>query len=116
VCEVCQKIFKNKNSLKTHSATHKTIGDLECPHCAKRYKYKTGLIYHIRRDHTGKWFCSVFSSSLLDFHAFTGEKPYRCPIDGCSYRAIDYPNAKKHIRLVHKSNDHRPVKVEENKK
>lgn len=80
-----------RDLLKKHALKHTNVGHLPCRYCDKKFKRKTALDYHICRDHTG-------------------QKPYSCPVAGCGYRAIDYANSSKHIKIVHKSNA-KPVKV-----
>jgi hypothetical protein len=111
VCDVCQKVCKNKGAFKTHFASHLKVGSMECPYCGKLYKHQSGFVYHVRSVHTGKkllFSCLSLSSHL---HAFAGEKPYSCPFPDCGYRAVDFPNAMKHIKMVHKSTE-RPIKSE----
>ena len=50
-CDICNKIFSNKNNLKTHVLTiHQKILPFECPYplCKKRYPNKSRYNVHLR--------------------------------------------------------------------
>lgn len=49
-CNICGKIFKNSESLRSHSFTHQGI-DHSCKICGKTYSYKGELTRHMRRQH-----------------------------------------------------------------
>lgn len=55
VCQVCDKGFSHKQSLRRHRR-HECVGvepRYACPYCGKRSKYATAIYRHVRRIHLG---------------------------------------------------------------
>ena len=71
-CEICGKMFKSSNSLKTHVKllhSGKTEGDFPCEQCGKVFRSKATLEYHTR--------------------VHTGDYPYRCDECGNGFMKLD---------------------------
>ena len=51
-CGKCKSLLKAKKYLKDHETAHTDIRKHECPRCTHKYKYKRGLIRHIKSKHT----------------------------------------------------------------
>lgn len=65
-CDVCGKLSKNTNSLKTHMLLH-SGEDLQCSYCDKTYKQIKSLRVHVRGVHLGlkkRHECSICFMSL----------------------------------------------------
>ncbi|XP_055687100.1 transcription factor grauzone-like [Lutzomyia longipalpis] len=56
VCEICAKMFKNKDVFKRHQKTHtgEKIEKLPCPVCGRLFNYDTKLKLHIARHNLSK--------------------------------------------------------------
>jgi len=72
----CEEVFgKTKDLINHFRAEHNQT--LKCPHCEKKVKYGAGLIHHVR--------------------IHTGERPYFCPVQGCTFRSATKNNLKVHL-------------------
>jgi len=72
----CEETFNKTKDLINHfRAEHNAV--LSCPHCNKEVKYGAGLIHHVR--------------------IHTGERPYFCPVSGCTFRSATKNNLKVHL-------------------
>jgi len=72
----CNESFGKTKDLINHFRAHHNT-DLKCPHCGKEVKYGAGLIHHVR--------------------IHTGERPYFCPVSGCTFRSATKNNLKVHL-------------------
>jgi uncharacterized Zn-finger protein len=50
-CELCQKSFKSKFSLKNHMLSHSQENNYKCEDCGKCFVNKPNLRYHIEMFH-----------------------------------------------------------------
>ncbi|XP_064117471.1 mucin-3B-like [Macrobrachium nipponense] len=60
LCQICGKMLKGRNSLKSHLKSHHNIQPHACPYCSKSFSSRSILVQHL-------WI-------------HTGEKPYVCAV------------------------------------
>lgn len=53
-CEICEKIYKNKNMLALHKLTHGIISSHPCQYCNRKFPFASSLEQHLIVDHTDK--------------------------------------------------------------
>ena len=53
-CGCCIQVFKRKDHLKEHVATHENVKNNKCPECPKAFQRKQHLTRHIRGNHENK--------------------------------------------------------------
>ena len=113
VCQECGKAFNEKGNLKTHQRFHSEQRPFQCPHCSKTYKTNGHLKDHIEIQHLKiRKFACVFCPkkfgriSTLKAHirTHTGEKNYKCSIEGCGKCFAEKGNMeihyKRHLRRI----------------
>jgi len=86
--EGCNLTFGVLSVLTTHLQSH-TLASSDfvcrwdgCPRQGKPFSNHSGLFRHLR------------------YH--TGDKPCKCPIEGCSFSSVDNGELNRHIKLVHR--------------
>ncbi|CRL04954.1 CLUMA_CG018282, isoform A [Clunio marinus] len=89
-CEICGKKLRTRTCHNRHMVIHTGDKPNKCMYCPRSFKHHSGFRYHIRAEHTG-------------------ERPYLCPIKGCSETFIDNPNGRKHILVYHGLKDLKPI-------
>ena len=52
-CDLCDKVFKHRQSAVQHSLIHSGIKPFQCTECAKTFRQRAHLIYH-KRTHSGE--------------------------------------------------------------
>jgi len=95
VCPLCERGFLRSDHLRGHMRTHTPAEAFVCPYAACRYagkfKMKTGLYAHLRREHrhTGS----------------TTSSPMRCLVDGCrkGFAFVGKEEVSYHARMHHKN-------------
>ncbi|XP_073730469.1 uncharacterized protein [Misgurnus anguillicaudatus] len=75
-CNLCDKKFSTKLTMRRHMGIHQGEKPFKCPHCHYCTRLKASLIQHLR--------------------VHTGEKPYKC--SQCSYASIDGSSLRRHSR------------------
>ncbi|KAK4326160.1 hypothetical protein Pmani_003285 [Petrolisthes manimaculis] len=79
ICEFCGKSFK-KHSLLHHIKVIHREGCVQCPHCPKKFAYRSKMLAHLDANHTD-------------------EKKYKC--NHCSYTARTVNTLNIHRRKYH---------------
>ena len=104
-CESCDKTFKTKSNLYSHSVVHqKDSPRFFCEECGKVFKHRTSLTSH-KRWHQGEkpYKCNFCSKAFnqkgnLQEHIriHTGEKPFKC--DVCTKAFTTSSQHKLHLK------------------
>ena len=108
-CMICNKSFKQKNSLKNHLKTHSGELPFKCKLCDKGFAQKGNMKSHIEKSHainkkrSSCFMCSrsFKSETSLQIHMqkHKGELSFICPF--CSYGFTQKGNMKSHIQKLH---------------
>jgi KRAB domain-containing zinc finger protein len=90
-CEICQKIYKNKNMLVLHKLIHGAVSSHPCQYCNRKFVFASSLEQHLIADHRDKlqFLCKgcnkVFHSKLeLIIHRKSHPKPELKQKNKCS--------------------------------
>ncbi|KAF4117377.1 zinc finger protein 600 [Onychostoma macrolepis] len=106
-CNLCDKKFSTKMTMRRHMGIHEGDKPFKCPHCHYCARLKASLIQHLR-VHTGEkpYKCSQCSYASIDrsslrrhLRTHTQEKPYRCQY--CPYSSIQKKSLDLHSRRHH---------------
>lgn len=47
-CNLCYKLFKRSDHLKSHMKVHSSETDYSCPHCQKGFRYRQNYLIHLK--------------------------------------------------------------------
>ena len=117
ICPFCSKGFNEKGNLKTHERFHSNKRPFKCNQCNKSYKTNGHLKDHIQIQHLKikKFICEICQKkfgriSTLKSHMkiHTGEKNYKCHIEGCNKYFAEKGNMeihyKRHLNKLNRKN------------
>ena len=79
ICEICKKKFLDNSKLRRHSLVHSGEKPYECPICNKKFSLDFNLRTHMR--------------------IHSGEKPYACIYPGCFKRFSQSSNLSAHEKV-----------------
>ncbi|XP_069364504.1 zinc finger protein 266-like isoform X2 [Maniola hyperantus] len=76
-CEVCGKMFRNKDSLRTHLFIHKGEKEHACPRCDKMFLFKKAMELHlISHDASAQLYCHECDMNFKNKMSFNQHMKY----------------------------------------
>ena len=88
-CDICDKVFDNRQKLRSHSRIHRQIRKYKCEICSLGFPVPSKLKEHMRTH--------------------TGERPYACEL--CLHCFTKSSSLKRHRRVHKTSSQPSPVRV-----
>lgn len=102
-CSLCQKLFANSNSLRSHKRLFhddEMKQRFKCVVCGKGFRDKNNLRVNYVPSSSTVWFFDIFVILLLQQHSSTHDnKVYKCPYCEKTYR--NQRTHKAHIKQEH---------------
>jgi hypothetical protein len=84
VCQFCDQIKKNQNTMHYHLKKHEGTLGYECNLCKKQFLHKNSLELHKTAKHTNERKDSI-----------------ECPTEGCEFKALTKANMMIHNMRIH---------------
>ena len=85
VCQFCDQVKKNQNTMHYHLKKHEGTLGYECNLCKKQFLHKNSLELHKTAKHTNE------RKDCLE-----------CPEEGCEFKALTKANMMIHHMRIHK--------------
>ncbi|KIK01587.1 hypothetical protein K443DRAFT_553996 [Laccaria amethystina LaAM-08-1] len=82
VCDICNKVLSRKHDLSRHKKTHNPVKDFICGCCDRGWSNLQELNIHLDR--------------------IAGNKPHKCPFEGCEFKTADPASLTRHKKNIHK--------------
>lgn len=103
-CEICEKTYSSRGSLKTHLIIHSEVRPFICNYCGRGFNSRYGLDEHMHTHTDDRPFvCKICDKTfkqnrLLVAHTrvHTRERPYKCKEEGCDRAYINGIDLKRH--------------------
>jgi len=110
-CSYCNKMFKAKRSVIRHENKHIGSKSNICETCGKGFHGENDLINHKKIHEEKKFMCATCEKTFVTKWNLTqherihsNERPYKCPIPGCSDAFIQNFLLKAHLSKWHRRN------------
>lgn len=115
-CDACGKVFSSYFRLRVHcNSVHLQLKHFKCPHCPKKFVYRTQKINHVYAVHRAQvkeYNCKLCPKVFkfrgkLEYHfrsIHLKERPYAC--DQCEVKFFDKSGLVRHM-YVHSNVDYR---------
>lgn len=108
-CEICDKCYSSRGSLKTHQIIHSDVRPFICNYCGRGFNSRYGLDEHMHTHTDDRPFlCKICNKTfkqnrLLVAHTrvHTRERPYKCKEEGCDRAYINGIDLKRHRYSKH---------------
>jgi len=82
-CDICDRRYKSKKSLKEHSVVHSEAKAFICEMCGERFGKKSNYEQHLRTH--------------------TGERPFKCNQSGCTKNFARQSSMFRHTKVHHQA-------------
>ncbi|KAL0481479.1 zinc finger protein [Acrasis kona] len=111
VCDVCEKVFKDRSNLVKHIRTHTREKPFTCPECDKSFAHSQTLKEHLNTHGNKKpYSCEHCNKSFANdanlkrhVRTHTNTKPYKCDLCGAAFSQSN--NYKSHMTSIHEISD-----------